>query len=300
MPLPTEAETSQSVLKSEDSLRLACPIARDGQGVQALRFGLCGLECLIIGNIISIQRLACYETPDRRGASKAFHFFTIQGRRDNTQTARYQNLNSASQALHNMFEFFQDAGPRHRDKFFSEVRFFSAVASTKGLNVRIHRAIDLGKIGSENDFLAPEYPLRFEFREFVTVEENRFYDKKFDRKTVLELFGKILVGYGVEKLYGLLQDAARDLWEKLKKDPEEFMLREDANFYRHDQVDNTPVNSTLPTLTASRGYSVRSRTATSTQSRPSPSTQVSSSSAKRCRNRSEDGNPPQGTKRLRQ
>ena len=126
------------------------------------------------------------------------------------------------------------------------------------------------------------------------------HDKKFDRKTVLELFGKILVGYGVEKLYGLLQDAARDLWEKLKKDPEEFMLREDANFYRHDQVDNTPVNSTLPTLTASRGYSVRSRTATSTQSRPSPSTQVSSSSAKRCRNRSEDGNPPQGTKRLRQ
>jgi hypothetical protein len=246
------------------------------------------------------RRLAYYETPNRRGSSKAFHFFTIQGRRENTQTARYQNLNNASQALHNMFDFFQVAGPRHRDNFFSEVRFFSAVASTEGLNVRIHRAIDLGKNGSEDDFLTPEYPLRFEFREFVTVEENRFYHKKFDRKTVLELFGKILVGYGVEKLYGLLQDAARDLCAKLKKDPKGFRLREDANFYRHDQVDNTPVNSRMPTLTALGGYSVRSRTATPTQSQPSPSTQVSSSSAKRCRNRSEDGNPPQGTKGLRQ
>ena len=246
------------------------------------------------------QRLACYETPGRRGSSRAFHFFTIQGRKDNAEIARYQNLNNASQALHNMFEFFQDAGPRHRDKFFSEVRFFSAVASTEGLNVRIHRAIDLGRNGSEDDFLTPGYPLRFEFREFVTVEENKFYHKKFDRKTVLELFGKILVGYGVEKLYGLLQDAARDLCEKLEKDLNGFRLREDANFYRHDQDDNSPVVRGMPTLTAFRGYSLRSRTATPTQSRPSPSTQVSSSTAKRRRNRSEDGNPPQRTKRLRQ
>ena len=43
VPLPAEAETSQSVLKAKDSLRLAVSShAWGGQGVQALRFGLCG------------------------------------------------------------------------------------------------------------------------------------------------------------------------------------------------------------------------------------------------------------------
>ena len=235
------------------------------------------------------QRLACYETPDSRGRSRAFHFFTIQGRRENTlgrrdneRMAGYQNLNNASQALHNMFEFFQDAGPRHRDKFFSEVRFFSAVASTEGLTVRIHRAIDLSENRSEDDIYIPGYPLRFEFRELVTVEENKFNRKKFDRKTVLELFGKMLVGYGVEKLHGLLQDAAKDLWEKLKKDIKGLRLREDVDFYRHGQsrntqgnlreltlkenaelyghrqVSKTPGSIKIASLAASRGHSVQS------------------------------------------
>ena len=227
-------------------------------------------------------RLACYETPDRRGCSKAFHFFTIQGRRGNAQMAEYQNLNNASQALHNLFEFFQGAGPRHRDNFFSEVGVFSAVADMNGLKVRIHRAIDVGENRSEDDIHIPGYPLRFEFREFVTVEENGFAGKRFDRKTVLELFGKILVGYGVEKLHGLLQDAARDLWEKLKNDIKGFSLRQNADFYRHEQDSNTPGNrrelslrrnadlhrhgqlsnepgsSRIASVTASRGHSVHS------------------------------------------
>lgn len=273
------------------------------------------------------QRLACYETPDRRGSSRAFHFFTIQGRRENTLAARYQNLNNASQALHNMFEFFQDAGPRHKDNFFSEVRIFSAIASMEGLSVRIHRAIDVSENRSKDDVHIPGYPLRFEFREFVTVEKD-----KFDRKTVLELFGKILVGYGVEKLHGLLQDAARDLWEKLKKDPEGMRLRENADFYRHGQVSNTAGSSRIASLTASRGHSVQSpmstdtersetlpgsanmaapmlnqsfdmlrgRTTTPTQSQAPQSTQVSTTSVKRRKDQSEDGNPLQRTKRLRQ
>ena len=185
------------------------------------------------------EHLACYEKSDRRGNSKAFHFFTIQDRREDPRRARYQNLNNASQALHNMFEFFQDAGPRHRANFFSQVRFFSAVASPAGLDVYIHRAIDEGENHSGNDCHVPGYPLRFEFQALVTIEDNRFADNKFDRKTVLELFGKILVSYGVERLQGLLQDAARDLWEKLKNDPEEYRLRGNVDFYRHGQFTNT-------------------------------------------------------------
>ena len=69
------------------------------------------------------QRLACYENPDRGRSDKAFHFFSIETTRwthlDTNTTAKYRNLNNASQALHNMFQFFQDAGPQHREFLFS-------------------------------------------------------------------------------------------------------------------------------------------------------------------------------------
>ena len=270
------------------------------------------------------QRLACYEKPDRLGGSRVFHFFTIEGKRSLTppddDTAMCQSLNNASQALHNMFEFFQDAGPQHREKFFSEVRFFSAVASTEGLNVRIHRATQVAENGSEDDFVIPGYPLRFEFREFVRVPKD-----KFDRKTVLELFGKILVSYAVEKLHGLIQDAAKALVKKLDKDPEEFRSRQSVDVYRHGQVGNTPRSSRIPTSTASRGPSLlslmsveaglsgalpgssniaaprpaRSFDMSRAQSQPPPSTQISSSSGKRRRNQLEDGESSRKTQKTK-
>ena len=272
------------------------------------------------------QRLACYENPYEDGECRVFHFFTIEAERSLTsgtdRTAKYQSLNNASQALHNMFEFFNDAGPRHRDKFFSQVRFFSAVASTEGLNIRIHRATRV----AENDSNIPGYPLQFEFRQFAKVSRD-----KFDRETVLKLFGRILLGYGVEKLRGLLQDAAKTLAEKLQKEPDKFTPRMSLNFYRYGQVDNTPASSRKPTLTASRGRSEQSQmslgtersgclpgsanmaapwsnqsvdmlrggTATPTQSQPPQSTQVSSPGAKRGRNQQEDGNPPEKSRRPR-
>ena len=277
------------------------------------------------------QRLACYEKPNRLGVSRAFHFFTIEGKKSLTpiddEKAMYQSLNNASQALHNMFEFFQDAGPRHRAKFFSEVRFFSVVASTEGLNVRIHRATEVGGAGSEDEFVVPGYPLRFEFREFARVPKD-----KFDRKTVLELFGKILVSYGTEKLHVLLQDAAKTLVGKLRNDPEGSKLRQNLDFYRHGQTGHTPKDSKMPTPLASRGQSVqtpmsvetersgmldgsqnmaapradqsfdmlRSRTATPTQSQPPGSSQLSNSSGKRQRNQAEENNPQRRSRRPKQ
>ncbi len=277
------------------------------------------------------QRLACYEKPDIHGESRAFHFFTIEGKSSRTSpndiTAKYRSLNNASQALHNMFEFFQDAGPGHREKFFSEVRFFSAVASTEGLNIRIHRATQVDENVSKGDYVIPGYPLRFEFREFVRVPRD-----KLDRKIVLELFAKILVGYGVKNFRGLLQDAANAIVEKINEDPEEYTLRQNVHFYRHGQGGNTPRSSRIPTLTASRGRSVqnpmsvdtersgmlrgsanmaapwpnqsfdmlRSRTVMPTQSQAPPSTQVSSSSAKRRRDQLEDDSPQRRTQRPRE
>jgi hypothetical protein len=93
---------------------------------------------------IATKRLACYENAGEIAETRVFHFFTIEAKKalrsaDDTVGKR-QGLNNASQALHNMFEFFRDAGQQHEDIFFTNVRFFSVVASTEGLTIRIHRA----------------------------------------------------------------------------------------------------------------------------------------------------------------
>jgi hypothetical protein len=85
----------------------------------------------------STQQLACYEKSER-----IFHFCTIKAKKSflspDDIVARNQSLNNASQALYNMFEFFQDTGEDHTKKFFDHVRFFSVVVSTEGLTIRIH------------------------------------------------------------------------------------------------------------------------------------------------------------------
>ena len=203
------------------------------------------------------QRLACYERPDLVERYRAFHFFTIEGKKSQTSTddntAMVQSFNNASQALHNMFEFFQDAGPYYREIFFSEVRFFSAVASTESLNIYIHRAIEIPENCSKYDFFVPRYPVRFEFREIANVRKH-----EFDRKTVLEMFGRILLGYGVEKLVGLLKNAARELVEQFNTNLDRIKSREDKDFYRYGQVEKTPRNSNMPTPGPSRSHSVQS------------------------------------------
>jgi len=161
-----------------------------------------------------------------------------------------------------MFEFFQDAGPHHREKFFSEVRFFSAVASTEGLNIHIHRAIEIPKNSSKFDFVVPGYPLRFEFREFANVKKH-----EFNRKKVLEIFGRILVGYAKDKLLGLLKNAAEDLVGNLNTNPDQNKAREDKDFYRHRQVDKTLKGSNIPTPRPSRSQSVQSPMSVDTKAR---------------------------------
>ncbi|KAL8833029.1 MAG: hypothetical protein Q9170_004557 [Blastenia crenularia] len=81
---------------------------------------------------------------------------------------------------------------------------------------------------------------------------------EFDREKVLEIFGKILVGYAAQKLFGLLQDAAKDLVENLNTNPRQNKPREDQDFYRHGQVEKTPRGSNITTPEPSRSQSVQS------------------------------------------
>ncbi len=184
------------------------------------------------------RRLACAEKEGMQGETRVFHFFTIEAKKASTSTGSHvgqlQSLNNASQALHNMFEFFQDAGKSHQKAFFDKVRFFSVVASSEGLIIRIHRATRVPSNGSAKGLIMedrPEYPLRFEYREFATIPK-----EQFDRIKVLELLEKILLRYGAEELHPLLKGAAEALMERLGKHREEIALRADVNFYRHGQI----------------------------------------------------------------
>ena len=164
----------------------------------------------------STQQLACYEKLPVIGSERVFRFCTIEAKKSFLSpdgiVARNQSLNNASQSLHNMFEFFQDAGDDHKEKFFAQVRFFSVVASTEGLTIRIHRAVR--DSGTEQGFIIPGYPLRFEYQEFTRVLKT-----KFDRRKVLETFAKIFIGYGVNELRLLLDAAAKALMAKLNSNP---------------------------------------------------------------------------------
>lgn len=77
----------------------------------------------------------------------------------------------------------------------------------------------------------PEYPLRFEYREFARIQRN-----DFERITVLELLEKILLRYGADELHSLLKGAAKAIVERLGKHPEELALRDDVHFYQHGQI----------------------------------------------------------------
>ena len=245
------------------------------------------------------RNLACYEGIDEIKGTRIFHFFTIEAKKANTGTGdtvgRRQCLNNASQALHNMFEFFRDAGPSHEEKFFEKVRFFSVVASTEGLTVRIHRATREPEDGSGQGFIMPDrpdYPLRFEHQEFANIQKRR----NFDRKTVFETFGKILIAYGAGELADMLSDAARSIMKKLEMDLEGMRSREDLDFYRYGQTIITP-DSRIPTPAQSHEPSksitsvdmLRSRTATPTLGRAVRSKTGLNAFGKRNREESEDG-----------
>jgi hypothetical protein len=195
----------------------------------------------------STRILARYEKMGER----IFHFCTIEAKNSRLSpddpVARNQCLNNASQSLHNMYEFFKDAGEDHENEFFARVRFFSVVASTEGLTIRIHRAVK--DSGTEQGWIVPNYPLRFEYQVF-----RKFEKSGLNRREVLETFAKIFVGYGVNVLRLLLKDAADALMTKLDHDPNAKASRQDVNFYRYGQIQmprssgrSTPAVPTQPT-----------------------------------------------------
>ncbi|KAL2289768.1 hypothetical protein FJTKL_01089 [Diaporthe vaccinii] len=169
------------------------------------------------------QRLICYEGDGPPNVDRAFYFLTIEAKRGFTSVddpvALNQCLNNASQALHNMFEFFKEADreigegvkvkkDEYTKKFFERVRFFSVVAVAGAMKIRVHRACKL----DQNDEKGPksDYPLKFVFSDYKEVSKKDFTR----RQSVVEELTRILHNYGVNELAGLLKDAIKEMDKK--------------------------------------------------------------------------------------
>ncbi len=180
--------------------------------------------------------LACFENSSSN-ASRVFHFLAVEAKKamldlDSPQ-ALHECLNDASQALHNMFEFFRDAGPEHEEVFYNKVRFFSVVANRKGIVVRIHRAIRKPDDASPWELVMPDRPdyrLEFEFREFQRINDA----DEFSRKKVLEVVKKIFK-YATDDLFKMINAAASKLVQNLEKDLGLYRARREVDFYSYGQ-----------------------------------------------------------------
>ncbi|KAL9616360.1 MAG: hypothetical protein Q9160_008754 [Pyrenula sp. 1 TL-2023] len=227
---------------------------------------------------VATTRLACFENMTEFGQKRIFPFFTVEAKRANTSSddikGKHQSLNNASQALHNMFEFFRDAGLEYEKIFFDKVRFFSVVASTEGLTIRIHRATPLDPEKPRLPFILLEnhnYPLSFEYQEFLRLEK-----ADLDQEVILKIIQQVLITYGVGELLMLLKNAARALVDRLSKNIKEMQKRGHIDFYRYGQTvvapskRQTPARSQTPLkpTTPARGQD-RSKPATPTRSQTS-------------------------------
>ena len=183
-----------------------------------------------------MQTLASFEDANEDQFS-VFHFLTIEAKKSektvDDRTALHQSSNCASQALFNFYEFFCDAGPDYKKKFFDKVRFFSIVTNRAGLLVRIHRAIEVPQ-ESRGRRVMPhdaDYLLEFEFEVLARLGGI----DQFSRSKALDIMKKVLK-YAKETMCPLIQDATAAICTKLNGPDSTFLtMRSHINTYRHGQ-----------------------------------------------------------------
>lgn len=146
----------------------------------------------------------CPEGDKKSQKVRAFHFFSVEVKgkgatKENTE-AENQNLNTASQALHNIYLFMKEAD--EVKLFMDRVRIFSAVATFHGFEVRIHRPIEPPK----NRLIRSDYKLAFAFDRIINL--GPFYT----RADVTKIVGNIM-SYGLKELHPILKNAVQKVYE---------------------------------------------------------------------------------------
>jgi len=146
------------------------------------------------------------ENKDRR----AFHFFSLEAKGSQFSVGdtvgNRQNFNTASQALHNIYMFMAKAN--ELEIFLSKVRFYSAMATSSGFEIRVHRAV----LVDEEVRIRPDYPLGFRFEEIYHT------DGKFTRAEISSVVKNILVNYGVKILLPILKSAVKVVMTEFHKE----------------------------------------------------------------------------------
>ena len=139
----------------------------------------------------------------------AFHFFSMEakgkrGTPDN-KVALAQNLNTASQALFNIYRCMKEAGDL--ETFFKEVRVFSAVATAEGFWLRVHRPVQVNDLQHNKK----EYPIGFMFDEVINLRE------QYTKSRVSGIVYNVLCRYGIEVLHPILKKTFKSLLERTSK-----------------------------------------------------------------------------------
>ncbi|KAH8743988.1 hypothetical protein F5883DRAFT_655416 [Diaporthe sp. PMI_573] len=214
------------------------------------------------------KRIMIYEAQDGTRMQRVFHFLVIEAKNanntSNDKDGQLQNLNSASQSLHCLYEFFNEAdrqevecnkscctpgaltitanaggrspssagGNTFVDRFFNEVRVFTAVPTGRAITIRVHRACPASKPPFPSHegrppfqlMILPDYPLQFEYNEVIKLTND-----DFSRESLVDTFQKIMVDYGIGQLRPLLQEAAAAIATKFYKWEEEKGRQRDAS-----------------------------------------------------------------------
>lgn len=196
-----------------------------------------------------LRDMVCYEGQATGKEVRVFHFLTIETKNSfktpDDETGLAQSLNNASQSLHNMYEFFREAGDKHVQIFFDKVRVFSAVSTSKGIKIRAHRACltedsrpEPEEQGQPDEVPAmcailEDYPLQFVYDEFFEASGS-----DFTRENVVSVFENIMVGYGIRELWGHLKGAAQAIEAKCLqyKNNHRKRLWRDLGYYTHGLV----------------------------------------------------------------
>ena len=177
----------------------------------------CLISDLALGKLGAFKAHVCPESRKGSSASRAFHFFAIEVKgmqaEISNSTAHLQNLNTASQALHNMYLIMRKAGDEA--KFFRDVRFFSAIATTACFEVRVHRAVEDKEVG-----IGLDYPLSFHFEQLHLIEGS------YSKAQVSGIVKNILIEYGVKKLLPILKASVDGVYKKMRT--EELQLASQA------------------------------------------------------------------------
>ena len=104
----------------------------------------------------------------RKGAARVSLFLSLESKKPDASRgdsiAGLRNLNTASQALYNIYVFMKTV--QYESVFFEKVRFYSVIATSEIFEVRVHRAI--------KPHIQPDYSIGYVYDVLLKIEAEHY------------------------------------------------------------------------------------------------------------------------------